>query len=557
MKQDITEVDMKIDELIKDRKYDEALELGKNFPTDAHIQFRMMIILLNMMEHEQALEIGSNFPEDAMIQSIVVKVLRQKGKDENGTEYSGKLEKLFKKFKDDPVIQSQHISILIGKKEFKEAEEIGELFREDLTIQSQMIIILIKQEKYDEAFLFISELEKENTEAKKFEAIQSQKMTLFIKKGQFEDALKLAEEQPKCKPIQSQAIQILLKLERIEELKAFLSKLGNDIEMNSKAVQLLFKKTDFLKEVLDIGEKFPEDEQIQYYVIKALVINGRTEQAREIAKRFPKSQQIKIFIAGIDETEKNKEEEKVKKRSKEEAKASKRVKKRAILRADRLLRKIKEKPDSVEVARIITANKDDLLVMSILQVAVLDSKRASENEKRNLGGALESRKKYIKDEAQKAKLRRLLNKLNEKIGGFDKNFYLELLDGLEIKTPIDNEIINIFEAILNASRQEDLPQIISQINKQEDYKASLVLYSALYSKFKNTEQIDRILKFLNSHNGSLSDDEQRIKRFLEDKEAEFDEELFREIIDNINKKEKLKNMETKKTPASPGDEGLR
>ena len=101
------------------------------------------------------------------------------------------------KFSENPIIQTQMMSIYIEQKEYEKAKEIGLKFPEEEKIQSQMIKIYMKEGNYVEAIKLGAEFP-ENP------IIQSQMMSVYMRQGKYYRAKRIGEKFSWHKPIQLQ-----------------------------------------------------------------------------------------------------------------------------------------------------------------------------------------------------------------------------------------------------------------------------------------------------------------------------------------------------------------
>lgn len=113
----------------------------------------------------------------------------------------GKAIELAEKYPQNGVIQSQRITILIGKGKLKEAKRIGKEFPFKAEIQSQMITIAIREGRLEEA-------KKIGEKFPEASSIQSQMITIALKERNIERALEIAEKFPDSETIKFQVLKI-------------------------------------------------------------------------------------------------------------------------------------------------------------------------------------------------------------------------------------------------------------------------------------------------------------------------------------------------------------
>lgn len=127
-------------------------------------------------------------------------------------------------YQDDRVIRSQVISIFMMKKDLKKAREVAEMsdFKDTPIIFAQRIGIALEEGNLQEAqeMVKIAESRKDFIEQDRLEKIKAQmasrRITKFVNKGQYNKAIKIAEQYPNEVIIQLQRMQIAMKLGDIE-----------------------------------------------------------------------------------------------------------------------------------------------------------------------------------------------------------------------------------------------------------------------------------------------------------------------------------------------------
>lgn len=150
------------------------------------------------------------------------------------------------KNKNNPIIQSQHVKILIMKSGLYDALAICEqpLFLTDNVIQSQRISILVMQNRICEALAIC-----ENPIFEKNDSIQTQHIKILIKKGKIDEALKMCEQPVffNDKLIQSQRIGILIKQGKLIEALSICERpeFVNYSFIQSQRIKILIDKGDY------------------------------------------------------------------------------------------------------------------------------------------------------------------------------------------------------------------------------------------------------------------------------------------------------------------------
>ena len=137
---------IKIAELIKQKKYDEAIELCKKYPNDEVIQSQRLTIAIKQKDYKTGEEIGNRkeFRNDIEIQTQLMTIESRIGYIEGNYDKAKQIARR-KEFIGRAPIQSQLITILIREENYEEAKKIG--YSQPLinspTIQSQMLTIAI------------------------------------------------------------------------------------------------------------------------------------------------------------------------------------------------------------------------------------------------------------------------------------------------------------------------------------------------------------------------------------------------------------------------------
>ena len=147
-----------------------------------------------------------NVPSDAETQ----KKLSMKIKGLYKSKKYNEAKKICERFVDNPVIQSQLVSILIGESSFDKAERICRKFKDYAPLQSQLVRIFVKKGKIEEA--------KEICEKFKDHApIQSQLVRILINQGDLDKAQKICDKFADDKVIKTELMPMLSELIKAEE----------------------------------------------------------------------------------------------------------------------------------------------------------------------------------------------------------------------------------------------------------------------------------------------------------------------------------------------------
>ena len=154
----------------------------------------------------------------------------------------------------------------MNQKKYDKAEEIAEKYPNYVPIQSQLITIYIKKEEYDKA----KELAKKYPN---YAPIQSQLVTIYIKRKEYEKVEEIAKKYPSHAPIQSQLITIYIKKEEYDKAEEIAKKYPNDILIQSQLVTIYIKREKYDK-AEEIANKYPNYAPIQSQL---MTINNKKE----------------------------------------------------------------------------------------------------------------------------------------------------------------------------------------------------------------------------------------------------------------------------------------
>ncbi|MBE6147195.1 MAG: hypothetical protein E7168_02545 [Firmicutes bacterium] len=221
----------------------------------------------------------------------ILKELIEQNKLGQALEFSEKCSK------DDEVIQSHRISLLIKFNRLKDALKLSDncwMRFHNLVFLSQKISVLTKMNRLKEAYN-LCELE----EAKHYFSIQSQKILILKKQKKFKEALELCDtsEFKDKDTIQTQKIMLLMDLNRMNEAFELCNSLyekDNEAFLLSKITVL--KRMGRLEEALEICSQdcYEKNMYIQSERIKILVQMDRIGAAFKLCDKYaPKSGKIK------------------------------------------------------------------------------------------------------------------------------------------------------------------------------------------------------------------------------------------------------------------------
>ena len=169
--------------------------------------------------------------------------------------------------------------------------EIAQKFPNYAPIQSQLITIYIRKDEYEKA---IDIAQKFPNDA----PIQSQLMTVYIKIREYEKVLEIAQKFPNDVQIQSQLITIYIRKDEYEKAMEIAQKFPNDALIQSQLITIYMKKGEYEK-ILEIAQQFPNDAPIQSQLITIYTRKCEYEKALEIAQKFPNYAQIQSQLITI------------------------------------------------------------------------------------------------------------------------------------------------------------------------------------------------------------------------------------------------------------------
>ena len=296
---------------MKKKDYAKAMQIAREFPNNAPIQGRLMSIHMENKDYEKAIKIAEKFPNNAPIQRRLIKIYMKNG------EYGAVIEiakrfpnnvliqnqlmtknknyekqrEIAKKNLNDTQIQSRLIKTYMKKKNYESAIGVAKKFPNDIPIQSQLIKIYMENGEY-EAVIEI---------AKRFPnsfLIQNQLMTVYMKNKDYEKALEIAEKFSSYSPIQNQLMAFYIKNEDYESAIKIAEKFSNYPPIQSQLMTVYMKNEDY-ESAIKIAEKFPNDTSIQSQLMTVYMENKDYEAAIKIAEKFSNSAPIQSQLMTI------------------------------------------------------------------------------------------------------------------------------------------------------------------------------------------------------------------------------------------------------------------
>ena len=208
-----------IKKLMLEKKYEEALVIGKGYPNNEVINGQVMSIYMKKKDYEKAMQIAREFPNNAPIQSRLIKIYMENG------EYEAAM-KIAKDFPNDAPIQSQLITIYMRKGNYEKAIKMAEKFSSSVPIQSQLMTAYMKNGDYESAIKIAEKFSN-------YAPIQGQLMAIYMRKGNYEKALEIAEKFPNDNIIQSRLMEIRTE-NKIKENPEEISDWYNDVIQTEK-----------------------------------------------------------------------------------------------------------------------------------------------------------------------------------------------------------------------------------------------------------------------------------------------------------------------------------
>ena len=140
---------------------------------------------------------------------------------------------------------------------------------------SKLIKELILEGKYEEALIITKKFPNDAP-------IQSQLMTIYMKKEDSEKAIGIAKKFPSYAPIQSQLMTVYMKKKDYKKAIGIAEKFPNEAPIQSQLMAVYMKKEDYEK-AIEVAKKFPNDNIIQSQLMKICMENEIKENSEEIS----------------------------------------------------------------------------------------------------------------------------------------------------------------------------------------------------------------------------------------------------------------------------------
>ena len=160
----------------------------------------------------------------------------------------------------------------------------------------------MNQKKYDKG----EEIAKHHPN---YAPIQSQLITIYIRKGEYSKAKEIAKHHPNYAPIQSQLVTIYIEREEYEKAEEIAKKYPNYVPIQSQLITIYIRKGEYSK-AEEIAKKYPNNTLIQSQLITIYIRKGEYSKAKEIAKKYPNDTLIQkqlVSVNGKKEREKTEE----------------------------------------------------------------------------------------------------------------------------------------------------------------------------------------------------------------------------------------------------------
>ena len=299
---------------MKKKDYAKAMQIAREFPNNAPIQSRLIKIYMENKDYEKAIKIAEKFPNNAPIQRRLIKIYMKNG------EYGAVIE-IAKRFPNSVLIQNQLMTVYMKNKDYEKALEIAEKFSSYSPIQNQLMAFYIKNEDYESAikiaekfsnyppiqsqlmtvYMKNKDYESAIEVAKKFPndtPIQSQLMTVYMKNEDYESAIKIAEKFSNYPPIQSQLMTVYMENKDYEAAIKIAEKFSNSAPIQSQLMTVYMENKDY-ESAIKIAEKFSSSVPIQGQLMTVYMKNGDYESAIKIAKKFPNDNIIQSRLMKI------------------------------------------------------------------------------------------------------------------------------------------------------------------------------------------------------------------------------------------------------------------
>ena len=278
-----------IKKLMLEKKYEEALVIGKSYPNNEVIKGQVMSIYMKNGDYESAIKVAEKFPNDTPIQSRLIKTYMKK------KDYAKAIE-VAEKFPNYPQIQNQLMTVYMKKKNYESAIEVAKKFPNDAPIQNQLMTVYMKNEDYESAIKIAEKFSN-------YPPIQSKLITVYMKNEDYESAIEVAKKFSNYPQIQSQLMTVYMKNKDYESAIEVAEKFSNSAPIQGQLMAIYMRKGNYEKAV-EIAEKFPNDNIIQSRLMKIYTENEIKENPEEISDWYneiikTKKQEFPIKILEI------------------------------------------------------------------------------------------------------------------------------------------------------------------------------------------------------------------------------------------------------------------
>ena len=260
-----------IKKLMLEKKYEEALVIGKSYPNNEVIKSQVMSIYMKKKDYAKAMQIAREFPNNAPIQSRLIKIYME------NKDYE-KAIKIAEKFPNNAPIQRRLIKIYMKNGEYGAVIEIAKRFPNNVLIQNQLMTVYMKNKDYEKA-LEIAE------KFSSYSPIQNQLMAFYIKNEDYESAIKIAEKFSNYPPIQSQLMTVYMENKDYESAIKIAEKFSSSVPIQGQLMTVYMKNGDY-ESAIKIAKKFPNDNIIQSRLMKIYTENEIKENPEEISNWY-------------------------------------------------------------------------------------------------------------------------------------------------------------------------------------------------------------------------------------------------------------------------------
>ena len=260
-----------IKKLMLEKKYEEALVIGKSYPNNEVIKGQVMSIYMKKKDYAKAMQIAREFPNNAPIQGRLMSI-HMENKDYE------KAIKIAEKFPNNAPIQRRLIKIYMKNGEYGAVIEIAKRFPNNVLIQNQLMTVYMKKKDYESAIEVAKNFPNDAQ-------IQNQLIKIYMENGEYAAVIEITKRFPNNVLIQN---QLMTKNKNYEKQREIAKKNLNDTQIQSRLIKTYMKKKNY-DSAIEVAKKFPNDILIQSQLIKIYMENGEYGAVIEIAKRFPNS----------------------------------------------------------------------------------------------------------------------------------------------------------------------------------------------------------------------------------------------------------------------------